>query len=1030
LETAAVPTLDNTESDGEQRRVTLMFADISGSTELVEHLDPEEAANLLDPLIATMTETAARHGGSVNPRGDGILAIFGIGGTAENNTVRACLAALEMLQSMNAAAPRVRIGIHHGEVALLSGRGGPTRENFYGAAIHAAARLEQSAEPGSACLSADAYALVRDFVEVEPLRPVQVKGLSMPLERLRLVSVRTSNRWSARLGRGLTPLVNRATELAAIETFLRDASSPGPHLMQVVGQAGIGKSRLVHEALRGEAAGACYMIRLAGPVHRGLAGYDPVAHWLRDLATASAGFNSPGRLHSPIARIPGATLLSNEDQEQLARYLGLGEAIPTQVAELDSVAPLSVVEPIATIVTHGARGRRVVLACEDAETLDDGRIDHVAAVCDAVAARGLTVMALISTRRALRFAANRFPVRKSLRVHALSPDEARQLLSRVHPESRRDSTLAGSILAKAGGNPLFIEEVAALLLARQSTSGADADQIDAIPDRIEALIADRLARVPQQALALLRVCAVLGNTFSPDLLPAVTGESAEAIRENLARLKVERLLVDVPAEPSPRLSFNHALVRDVAYRTLLGSRRRTIHEKVLRLLEQTEPAAGADDLSHHAVNARLWPDALRYLQQAAIVAAERAGYATAERHLRQALKVAETLPQDLPTRRVMVEIMVGLRSVLALDLRHDEADQLLQRAEALGGDLDPAIRLSIKVKRIRALNTHGRLREAMAVARESRREAGETGNVLQQLAATHFMGQTCFYTGRFAAGDAILTEGVALSPGGGDPDDVAVGSTTVLIPATRAGIRGFMGQFAAARRDAEQALSVAAAQNKTYDICFGRLATGMVALQRRDLTEAEAEFRQGLESAQRHGLRALVPSLNVGLGYALLLSGSLNEAIAALSEAHEIGSGSGRVLVRMWAATGLAAAYGSTGGRIPALRFADEAVQLGARHALRGFLVAALRCRGAVLAGEEETRDAGLRSVRQALALARKLGTRPDIAHCLATLAAITGGTKATADARAAYAALGMAAWAAHVLDAEAGAVPLCIVAA
>jgi class 3 adenylate cyclase len=121
-----------------------MFADISGSTELVEHLDPEAAANLLDPLIGVMTDTVERYDGSVSPRGDGILAMFGVTGATEDNTVRACLAALEILRRLETlGCHRVRIGIHHGQVALLSGRR-PSRENFFGPAIHTAARLEQT----------------------------------------------------------------------------------------------------------------------------------------------------------------------------------------------------------------------------------------------------------------------------------------------------------------------------------------------------------------------------------------------------------------------------------------------------------------------------------------------------------------------------------------------------------------------------------------------------------------------------------------------------------------------------------------------------------------------------------------------------------------------------------------------------------------------------------------------------------------------------------------------------------------------
>jgi class 3 adenylate cyclase/tetratricopeptide (TPR) repeat protein len=1030
LATGTAPVLDASETDGEQRRVTLMFADISGSTELVEHLNPEEAANLLDPMIAAMTETAERYAGSVSPRGDGILAMFGGAGAAEDNAVRACLAALEILRRLDDAKPRVRIGIHHGEVALLSGRRGPSRENFFGPAIHIAARLEQTAEPGSASLSTEAFELVRDFVQAEPLPPVQAKGISHPLARFRLLGVRATSRWRARLGRGLTPFIDRNVESAALAEFLQRAVGPGAHLLQVLGQAGIGKSRLVHEALRTEAASACCVITLAGPIHRGHPGYDPLTQWLRDLARDSGGWNAEEQPSAQVEKLPGAASLTIETKEQLVRYLGLGEVSHVRVADLDAIASVSIIAPIASIIVEMARGRRVLMACEDAETLDNRSLDHIAALSAAVAERGPIVMLVLSSRRALKLPADRFITRKTLRLPALEPDVARQMLARIHPETRRRSELADTILAKADGNPLFLEEVSALLQTR--SAGQDADDADgsAIPDRIEALIADRLARIPQQAQTLLRVCSVLGSSFSPDLLPAVSGQSAGLVQEHLARLKTEHLLHDDAAASTPRVSFNHLLVRDVAYRTLLPSRRRAIHEKVLRWLERSDLRRDPDDLAHHAVNARLWPEALRYLQQAAVAAAERAGYSSAERHLRQALKIAELLPQDRAARTTMVEIMVGLRSLLALDLRHDEADHLLDRAQALAEDLEPAQRLSIMVKRIRALNTRGHLREATAVATEARRDAGAIGHVALQLAAMHFQGQTCFYTGRFSAGDATLTEAARMLRDSADASDVAVGNTRVLIPATRAGMRSFVGRFSEAAQDVAQAIAIATAKNAPYDLCFARFAAGVVRLQQRHLAEAEDEFRLGLEGAERHSLRALLPWLNAGLGHTLLLGGSTNAAIAALTEAHEVAKESGRVLSQMSAAIGLIAAYGGTGGLTPALRYAEEAVQLGARHTLRALLVAALRGRGAVLAARENTRKAGIHSVRQALALARKLGTKPDVAHCLATLAAISGCSTVAAEAEAAYRQIGMGPWAQRVIGAGAASVSLSIIAA
>ena len=1025
METASPPASHTTDIDGEQHRVTLMFADISGSTELVERLDPEEAANLLDPMIGVMTETVERYAGTISPRGDGILAVFGIGGTAEDSTARACFAAMEILQRLESSTGRVRIGIHQGEIAVLSGRRRRSRENLFGPAIHIAARLEQAGEPGTASLSADAYALVQDFVEVEPLPPVDMKGISRPLQRVRLLRMLATSRWRARLAQGLAVMVGRQAELAALTGFLRDTAGPGVRLVQVLGPAGIGKSRLVHELLRAEPARASYVITFAGPVHRGYAGHDPIALWLRDMVDPDDA-GTPAGL---VERLPGAGLLTAGERGRLARYLDGGRATDGRVAELDAIAPLRVNGPVAAIVASAACGRPVIISCEDAEAFGNDRLEQIAALSSAVARHGLPLTLVISSRRAVKLPAGGFTARKTLRLPALAPDAARQLLVRLHPELRRRPELIDPVLSKAGGNPLFLEEVAALFLSARMSRDGDDGIAGAIPDRIEALIADRLAGIPRPAQALLLVCSVLGNAFSPGLLPAVTDQRAGRIEEHLAKLKAQRLLYEVPAAPEPRLEFSHPLIRDVAYATLLPSKRRSLHEKVFRLLHG-QSAVGLEDLCHHAVNAALWPESLRYLQQAAVAAAERAAYASAEQHLRRALKIAEQQPQDRPMRRTMVEIMVGMRALLALDLRHAEADELLDRAQALGADLDPAMRLAVQVKRVRALNTSGRLREAIALAGETRRQARDAGIVAAQLAATHFLGQSYFYVGRFVAGDAVLAEDPGLSAASLDRSEFSVGHPLVLIPATRAGIRSFLGRFAEAESDVAQALAAARSRNAAYDLSFAHFVAGMVQLQQRHLEPAEVAFRTGLGSAEHHGLKALVPLLNVGLGSTLLLGGSTNAANPARVDAREHARDTNRVLCRLWGSSGLAAAYGSTGGTASALRHADEAVRLGARHTLRGLLVAALRCRGALLATQEASRAEGVRAVRQSLALARKLGMRPDVAHCLTTLAAILDRGDARAEAQAVYRSLGMAPWAEHVLERGFGSVPLSVIAA
>ena len=1016
-----------------------MFADISGSTELVQHLDPEEAANLLDPLIRGMTETVERYQGAVSPRGDGILAIFGIAGSAEDNPVRACLAALDIMArlSLRDDVPRLRIGIHHGEVALLPGSRGQRGHNAFGPAIHIAARLEQTAEPGTACLSAETHALVQDFIETRALPPVQVKGFTGQVERMQLLGVRSASRWHARLARGLTPFVGRRDELLVIRRWLADEQA-GARLFQVQGQAGIGKSRLIHEALQDESARRCCRIAFSGPVHRGFTGHDPIATWLRELGRSSAAQAGRETDTNLIGALQRDVVLSADDAERLARYLGLRRSHSGSMTELTAEPPLAVAPLLAAVMAGVAHGRRIILSCEDAETLEPAVTTLLTSIVAELAGRGCTALLLMSSRTPLRLSADVFRERRSVRLRALPTDDARRLLGRLYP-SLHDRSLADLIVTKAEGNPLYLEEVAALLLSRSVTTTEIVEH--SIPDGIEPLIADRLARVPQTLQALLRICSVLGKEFSPDLLAGIVGLRPSILTQQIARLREEHLLdehVDA-ANGTIRLGFRHALLRDVAYNTLLPSRRRAIHAQIVALLESTIATTPErlDELCHHAVQGRLWRPALLYLQQAAVAAAERTAYPAAERHLRKALEIAQSLPQDRDTRAAAVDFMIGLRMLLALDLRYDEADRLLDRAQRIAedrqaGELSADIRLSILIKRVHVLNTLGRTREATAVAAQADRAAAGVGDVSLQLAAAHFLGQTCFYTGRFNDGDTVLSRSIALLTGFTDASNLRFGSLPVLIYATRAGIRGLLGNFAKAARDAVQAMSIATTDRRPYDITFAHLVAGMLRLQRRDGPEAEAAFRAGLELAERHGLKALLPSLNAGLGHSLLLAGSMNAAISSLSEAHETAKGRGRLLIHMWAAIGLAAAYGCTGGQVQALRHAEEAVQIGIRHTMRGYLVAALRCKGLLLAGDKESApDQALRIIRHGLALARKLGTEPEIAASLAALHLVspTGDAMAAAEARRRFAGLGMDGWAATVLAAGRDGIPLAVAA-
>ncbi len=490
--------------------------------------------------------------------------------------------------------------------------------------------------------------------------------------------------------------------------------------------------------------------------------------------------------------------------------------------------------------------------------------------------------------------------------------------------------------------------------------GADTDGIDEllIPNEIEALIADRIARLPQQLQTLLRSCAVVGAEFSPDLLAGVMGGRADIILQQLSRLQTEHLLDSRRDQTggTPRLTFRHALLRDVAYKTLLPSRRRGLHARVVELLEPSIETAPQqlDEICHHAVRAQLWRPALRFLQHAAIAAAERTAHATAERHLRKALEIAQSLPPDHQTRATAVDIMIGLRTLLALELRYEEADQLLDQAQKIAEDqaagaLGPDIRLSILVKRVHVLNSLGRVREATAVATEAHRLPVSIGNLALRRRQRTFSGRRLLCRA-IPQGEAVLSETIALLPGYVGFRQRPVRQLAGADPRDAGGIRGFLGRFDDAESDCRQ-LWRSRPRNIALTISLSLICRpAWCAYNAVRWPMPKATFRSGLELAERHGLKALLPSLKAGLGHSLLLAGSTNAAIDALSDAHETAKGRGRLLIHMWAAIGLAAAYGCTGGQVPALRHAEEAVQIGARHTLRGYLVAALRCKGVLLA--------------------------------------------------------------------------------
>lgn len=962
--------------------MSVLFADIAGSTALIEQLDAEQTAAILDRPVQLMASAVEQFDGTVSHLGDGVMAVFGAPSSAgEDHAVRACLAALRMRDGIEAAAGegpgnalsiQVRIGIHTGDVMMRARRlGRAIIWEPIGPALHVAARLEQTAEPGTICISSSTEAQARGFIEAVPLAPVHAKGLSEPLRRWALHGMRRDrDRWSVRAARGLVGFVGRTEELAALRRFLAGAPRNRPLVVQVTGPAGIGKSRLLHEALGREETGSALVARLAGDPHGRDAAYHAFAVWLRGWAGISPGDPADAARRALRAQLDG----SGADAEALERLLGLqGTGPPAPFGRMEAIDAGGAV---AAVLLSASGGRRIVLACEDIDCFDTAGRGLLLDVLDRLRDRDVLVLATSRSRHRL----GREWETKVIALDALGEADTLAFLQRMGGGALGRADLAAAIHARTGGNPLFVEEVAALA-ARSGSMG----DLPAIPDRVESLIGDRLDKLPRAQKHLLQVGAVLGGVIPLRLLAQVLGEPEAALHARLLRLQGEHVLHQVRRDPDPEFAFDHALLRDAAYQMMPAARRRELHARVVGVLE-AGGGTGAErlnELSHHAVRASLPQKAIRYLYEAAGLDAAKSAFQLARGRLDQALELSRALPESDAVVARRIELLLAQRVMLGTANDYKALLGVLDETEALADRVgDTASKVVAMVQRVHVLGILGRLRDAVALGEAALEAARRHGNDGQVVAAAHYLAQALFNLGRLREADRVLEEAATLlgkvEPG---PAIGRSGTPGVLVYCTRALTLTLLGDGPGAIRMADAALQLARDEGRPYDEAFALFAAGVAQLRPQPAVALDALSR-GAALCETWRLEQLVPPVRAGLGHAMLRCGDAEGAVAHLEVARAGARTSGRPMMQSWAASGLALARHAQGAADEARSLADEAVALAEGSGYRGYLVIALRAKGAVFPGA-----AGERALRDALALATELEMRAEADACRAALA-------------------------------------------
>ena len=643
-----LPTRAPTAEHAERRQLTVLFCDLKESTPLAESMDAEDLRSVVSEYHAVCQEATRRYEGFVAQfLGDGVLAYFGYPKAHEDDGERAVRAALDMhrgiaamnekLAARNQTLLQARIGIHSGPVVVGHvGREGHNEIQATGDTMNIAARFESIADPGKIVISETTLGLVRGVFETRDLGRPTLKGVSSPPLAYEVVGEREH---SENL-EDLTPFGGREAELASLESSWQSAQQGAGRVILLTGEAGIGKSRLLLELRRrSEDDSAQSWLTCRCSTHHQHSALHPVIDAVERAFGVTRG-TSPearrGRIAAQVERLE----LSDRAVPLLSSLLGIpdeGESV-----ERADVLRRRTLRLLTDIVRRQAKLTPMVFVVEDVHWADPSTLDFLARLVRAVADDSLLVILTARPDTALPWSPP--PHQTSIELGHLEQDVAETILRDWSLGRELPEEMLREIVSRTDGVPLFLEELTRGVhdsnLVQRLTQGAGASEAaQLIPATLRDSLAARLdALGPAKQLAQL--CAMLGRSFPRSQIQAASDLDPSELEDQLSALAETGLLIRSDDTGPESYHFKHALFQDVAYESLLKSRRRKYHARIAQVLERDFPElvrAEPETLARHCEEAELFEEALRLYRHGAARAAARWAYVEAASHYRKAL---------------------------------------------------------------------------------------------------------------------------------------------------------------------------------------------------------------------------------------------------------------------------------------------------------------------------------------------------------------------------------------------------------
>ena len=684
--------------EGERKLVTVLFCDIANSTALAERLGPEGMHVLLNDFFDLALGQVHRYEGTINQfLGDGFMALFGAPVAHEDHARRGALTAIGLRRTLHdrAAGGRagehdieVRMGLHTGPV-VVGTIGDNLRMDYtaVGDTTHLAARLQQHAAPGQILISEATSRLVRGYVRVEPIAPLVVKGRVEPVTAFKLIGLGPRRSpIEAREDRRLSDFVGRERELGALREALTEAEAGHSQVVGIVGEPGVGKSRLLYEFRRNLVDRRVTYLEGRCLSYGGAIPYLP----LQDIVRANCGItdtDSPAEIGEKVrATLTEVGLDPDEGAPYVLQLLGVKEGTERLAQIGPETIKARIFETVRQMTLHGGRRRPLIVAVEDLHWIDKTSEEYFASMVESLA--GAFILLLTTSRPGYRppWIDKSYATQTALRP--LSTQESLAMVQSAVRQADLPASAAQTILSKAEGNPFFLEELTRIVIERGGI-----DSTLAVPDTIQGVLMTRIDRLPDEPKRVLQTASVLGREFSARLLNAVC-QDCGALAPHLGELTRLEFIYERADAEEPVYVFKHVLTQDVAYESLLTPRREALHAaagQALEALYADRLEEASDRLAYHYARTNRADKAVAYLTRLAEKAARSYAHTEAVTALQEALRHVERLPATEQDRRHFDLVLRQALSLFLLGRLQEVLDLFLPQQERLERLQDPSL---------------------------------------------------------------------------------------------------------------------------------------------------------------------------------------------------------------------------------------------------------------------------------------------------------------------------------------------------